>query len=104
MKEQRTALQQIGAALIACGYTSLDAQAQALGVPRSTAWTIVKSKHKLGRISVRVMIQMLSNPELPPQVREAVENYAATRETVSKENGRRRSAIRGTAPLSRLSA
>ncbi len=103
MKEQRAALQQIGAALIACGYTSLDAQAQALGISRSTAWTIVKSKHKVGRISVRVMIQMLSNPELPPRVREAVERYAAATETLSKERGRAL-AVRPTAPLSRLSA
>jgi hypothetical protein len=41
-------LQDISEALIACGYTKLDKQAKALGVRRSTAWTIVKVKHKLG--------------------------------------------------------
>jgi len=38
-------LQDISAALIACGYTKLDQQAKALGVHRSTAWTIMKTKH-----------------------------------------------------------
>ena len=44
-------LQDISEALIACGYTKLDKQAKALGVRRSTAWTIVNVKHKLGRLS-----------------------------------------------------
>jgi hypothetical protein len=43
----------IGQALVASGYTSLDEQAKALGLNRSTTWTIVKAKHKLGRLSPR---------------------------------------------------
>jgi hypothetical protein len=37
-------LQQIREALVRSGYTKLDQQAKALGVHRSTAWTIVKNK------------------------------------------------------------
>ena len=38
-------------AIVAAGYLSLDSQAKALGVKRSTAWTIIKTKHKLDRLS-----------------------------------------------------
>jgi hypothetical protein len=62
-------------ALIADGYTSLDAQAKALGVHRSTAWTIMKAKHKLGRLSLKTTNSMLANPETPPAVRALVEKY-----------------------------
>ena len=41
-------LQQIREALVQSGYTKLDQQAKALGVHRSTAWTIIKTRHKLG--------------------------------------------------------
>ena len=36
-------LQDIADALMADGYTSLDAQAKALGIHRATAWTIIKT-------------------------------------------------------------
>jgi hypothetical protein len=73
------ALRQLADALIACGYTSLDAQAKALGVPRSTAWTIVKGKHKMGRLSQKVRTRMLSNPELPCEVRALLEPGFSTK-------------------------
>ena len=40
-------IQHIVDAIVAAGYLSLDSQAKALGVKRSTAWTIIKTKHKL---------------------------------------------------------
>ena len=64
----------IAEALVASGHTVLDDQAKALGLPRSTTWTIVASKHKLDRISKKVRARMLSNPELPPLVRAALDN------------------------------
>jgi len=42
-REYAVRLQDISEALIADGYTSLDAQAKALGVHRSTAWTIMNA-------------------------------------------------------------
>ena len=68
-REYTVRLQDISEALIADGYTSLDAQAKALGVHRSTAWTIMKAKHKLGRLSLKTTNGMLANPETPPAVR-----------------------------------
>jgi len=68
-------LQDISDALIGCGYTKLDKQAKALGVHRSTAWTIVNDKHKLGRLSSKTTNRILENPETPPAVRNVVQQY-----------------------------
>ena len=75
----RTDLGSISEALIASGYTSLDEQAEALGLHRSTTWTIVKKKHKLGRLSGKTIDRILTNPQTPAAVRTAVHQYAAQR-------------------------
>jgi hypothetical protein len=67
----------ISEALIASGYTSLDEQAKALGLHRSTAWTIIKRKHKVGRLCAKTIERILANGETPPAVRAAVQQYAA---------------------------
>ena len=72
-------LQHISEALIASGYTSLDEQAKALGVHRSTAWTIIKAEHKCGRLNTKTTQQILANPETPPAVRAVIEKYLAER-------------------------
>ncbi len=69
----------ISEALIASGYTSLDEQAEALGLRRSTTWTIVKNKHKLGRLCGKTIERILSNPQTPAAVRIAVQQYAFQR-------------------------
>ena len=70
-------LQSISEALISSGHTSLDQQAKALGVGRSTAWTITKNKHKLGRLSAKTINRILINPQTPPAVRVVVQQYLA---------------------------
>jgi hypothetical protein len=72
-------IQHIADALIASGYTSLDEQAKALGINRSTAWTIVKAKHKLGRLSAKTSRRILANPELPARVRAVIQQYLTER-------------------------
>ena len=72
-------LHHISEALIASGYTTLDDQAKALGVHRSTAWTIVKTKHKLGRLSAKTTKRILANPATPASVRAIVQRYLAER-------------------------
>ncbi len=62
------------------GYTSLDAQAKALGLPRSTTHTIIRCQHKVGRLSKHVLDKMLSNPELPERVRAILQEYASSSE------------------------
>jgi hypothetical protein len=78
-RKSKNRIQDIAAALVASGYTSLDKQAKALGVHRSTAWTIVKTKHKLGRLSAKTTARILANPETPPSVRAVIRQYLAER-------------------------
>ena len=79
VRKDVTNLQEITAALIAAGYTTLDAQAKALGIHRATAWTIIKTKHKLGRLNSKTTDRMLANPNLPPSVCAVLESYVAER-------------------------
>src|SRR5262249_38499701 len=72
-------LERISQALISSGYTSLDKQAKALGVSRSTAWTITKNKHKLGRLSARTINRILANPQTPASVRQVIQQYVVKR-------------------------
>ena len=41
---QSSKIRELGEALITAGFVSLDAQARVLGLPRSTAWTILSAK------------------------------------------------------------
>ena len=72
-------LQQIREALIKSGHSKLDQQAKALGLHRSTAWTIVKTKHKLGRLNAQTTRRILASSDTPPDVRSVVQKYLAER-------------------------
>jgi hypothetical protein len=63
--------------LVAAGYISLDKQAKALGLRRSTAWTIIKKKHKLGRLNAKTTQSILANPGTPASVRAVIQQYVA---------------------------
>src|SRR5262245_45948706 len=77
-------IEHIADALIASGYTSLDQQAKALGINRSTTWTIVKVKHKRGRLSARTTERILANPDLPGRVRAVIQQYLTERSAPSR--------------------
>ena len=74
-------LQQIREALIKSGHRKLDQQAKALGLGRSTAWTIVKAKHKLGRLNAKTTRCILANPDTPPDVRSIIQKHLNERFT-----------------------
>jgi hypothetical protein len=80
--ERRQALSRIAVLLREEGYTSLDAQAKALGLARSTAYTIIKCQHKQGRLSRRVLAKMLSHPGLPQRVRAVLQEYSSETEAL----------------------
>lgn len=82
-------LGRIADALISSGYTSLDDQAKALGLGRSTAWTIAKNKHKLGRLSAKTINRILANPQTPPAVRAVLDQYVAQRYAVVRGKRKR---------------
>jgi hypothetical protein len=73
---QSSKIREIGNALITAGIISLDAQAKALGLPRSTAWTILSAEHKGTGISARIICRMLNSEPLPPLVRATIVEYA----------------------------
>ena len=62
-------VQPIAEELIELGYSSLDSQAKALGLNRSTVWTIMKRKHKLGRLNTKTARRILANQRTPLSVR-----------------------------------
>ena len=66
-------IQLIAEAVIKTGYNSLDAQAKALGLTRSTTWTIMKTKHKLGHLNNKTARSILANPDTPESLRELIQ-------------------------------
>jgi transcriptional regulator with XRE-family HTH domain len=79
----------ISEALISSGCLTLDQQAKALGLGRSTAWNIIKNKHKCCRLSAKTIDRILTNLETPPTVRTVVQQYVAER-SVSKRKKQNR--------------
>ena len=79
VQTRRYVIEDICRTLRSAGYTSLDRQAKALGLHRSTAWTIVKNKHKVGRLSKKTVNRILLNPKTPPAVRAIVWEYVTKR-------------------------
>src|ERR1043165_8731379 len=61
MKRRQSAkIREIETALVASGVVGLDAQAQALGISRSTAWTILKGNHKASGLSASLVNRILA--------------------------------------------
>jgi hypothetical protein len=67
---------------VAAGYTSLDKQAKALGLHRATTWTIMKTRHKLGRLNRDTARRILENPDTPQSVRVIIQRYVTLPESI----------------------
>ena len=76
-RRQSAKLQQITAALEADGFIGLDAQATALGLSRSTAWTIVRGSHKSSGLNARTLNHILASPLLGERARANILEYIA---------------------------
>jgi predicted DNA-binding transcriptional regulator AlpA len=74
-RSQSTKIKELGDALLASGFLTLDQQAQALGLARSTTWTILQANHKGSGLSAAVINRMLRAPQLPPLVRATILVY-----------------------------
>jgi hypothetical protein len=74
---QSAKINEIGKALAAAGLRSLDEQAEAIGLSRSTTWTLLRAKHKGSGLSARIIAHMLSAPHLPLPVRAKILEYLA---------------------------
>ena len=78
MKARQCAkIHEIGEALRAAGFVSLDQQAKVLGIGRSTAWSLLRAKHKSSGLSATIISRMLVHPVLPPQARAKIVEYVA---------------------------
>ncbi len=66
---QSAKITEFAEALIAAGYVHLDEQARALGLSRSTTWTIIRAKHKNSGLSALLIKRVLAQPRLPAVAR-----------------------------------
>jgi hypothetical protein len=66
---------------VASGLVALDDQAQALGLCRSTTWTLLRGVHKSSGLSASTINKILSAPRLPPGVRLKVLEYVSEKTT-----------------------
>jgi hypothetical protein len=74
---QSAKIKELRLALLSAGVLTLDEQAQALGLCRSTAWTILKGNHKASGISASTINRILKSPKLPPEVLVLVIEYVS---------------------------
>jgi hypothetical protein len=68
-------------ALIASGFDSLDAQAGALGLSRSSTWMILNRNHKATGLSSSVINRIMHSTRLPSAARAKLEEYVRERLT-----------------------
>lgn len=73
--QQASKIRNIAHALATDGIVRLNHQAQALGLGRSTAWTILRASHKSTGISGAIIVRMLASPTLPGPARAAIIEY-----------------------------
>ena len=81
---------EIADALPKVGLRTLDDQAKALGLLRSTAWNLLRANHKASGISARTIKRILAAPKLPPLVRAIVLQYVAEKTAGLYGDDRRR--------------
>ena len=61
--------------LFAAGFHTIQEQSDALGICRSTAWTIFRTLHKNSGLSAAIINQMLASPQLPSAARTKILEY-----------------------------
>ena len=66
-------------ALIDAGYQSLDQQATALGLSRSTAWAVLQGHHKASGLSAAIVSRMMASQRLPPSASTVLLEYIKER-------------------------
>jgi hypothetical protein len=77
MKARQAAkIRKLQHALVDAGFLTLDEQSKALGLARSTTWTILRASHKGSGLSAAIIKRMLLSPQLPPLARRKILEYA----------------------------
>ena len=93
--QQRRKIEEIGRTLVECGFVALEEQAYALGLCRSTAWTVIRATHKTSGLSAMTINRMLATDHLPLRVRLKLLEYIA--EKLSGAYGDREQCLRAFA-------
>jgi hypothetical protein len=75
VRRHREKIREIGDALKAAGYCTLEQQARVLGLSRSTTWTIRKAIHKKSGLSASTLARILHSEQLPAAVRSRIVEY-----------------------------
>jgi hypothetical protein len=76
MKARQSAkIRELGEALALAGFNTLDDEANALGLCRSTTWTIISAKHKSSGLSATTINHILTTDQLPMAVRAKILEY-----------------------------
>ena len=73
---QASKIRELSHVLVDAGFLTLDEQSKALGLSRSTTWTILRASHKGSGLSAAIIKRMLLSPQLPPLVRSKILEYA----------------------------
>ena len=68
-------LRDLREALTDAGFQSLTEQAAALGLSRSTAWTVLQGHHKASGLSPAIVSRMMASPRLPQSARIVLLEY-----------------------------
>src|ERR1700748_3524622 len=85
-------IKELSDALVAAGFLSLDEQATALGLSRSTTWTILRAKHKNYGLYGELINRILKAPGLERRVRAKLVEYVE--EKVSGSYGHNKTQLR----------
>src|SRR5258708_39987823 len=91
-ERQSIKIKELSDALVAAGFVSLDEQATALGLSRSTTWTILKAKHKNYGLSGALVNRILQKPGLNRHVRAKIIEYV--KEKASGHYGHNKTQLR----------
>jgi hypothetical protein len=76
MKARQSAkIKELNDALVTAGMCTLAEQADALGLSRSTTWSLLKGCHKSSGLSAKTINRILAKPQLSPQVRKTILEY-----------------------------
>lgn len=74
-ERQWAKIREIMGALRIAGFESLDQQAAALGLSRSTTWSILSGQHKNSGLSTGTIARILGNQQVPALVRKKLLEY-----------------------------
>ena len=72
---QSAKIRELKQVLVNAGIVTLDKQAKALALSRSTTWTILKGNHKGSGLSATIINRVLASRQLPAPVRAKVLEY-----------------------------